>query len=560
MVLASMDSVRAWLAAAGLLACLSLLTGCRSPFGPGATEWTPAIDRLRTLEPVSLDDFAGADRQTVAQGLERLDDRVAGVAAATTVTETTGAVPLSLEDVRAASLAHNLELDVRRIDPELASQQIREARARFEAVFNGGVRWSRTDQAVALATEGAQSETFSVDAGISVPLRTGADVSLTLPIVENKTNNPFSLLNPATSADVRFQIRQPLLRGAGTFVNTYPLQVARLESDATAALTRLAATRVLAEADRAYWRLYAARRNLEVTVQQLDLAQEQEARARRQVAARVAADVEILRAQSGVAERVEAVIVAENALRRQRRDLKRIMNRPDLPQAGDAALEPATEPEPVGLDLDAERLVALALDRRMELLEFEIRLAIDRRTIELRRNERLPQLTLDYTYNINGLGRTFNDAFDQLPPRSFDDWSVGLTASVPIGNEAARSRYEQALLSRLQRVATREQRESTITGEVLDAADAVEQSWLRILAARREVQLAGRTLQAEERQFDVGVRTSTDVLDAASRLALARFREIQAITDYQISQVDLAFATGTVLGFTGIEWLTPDGS
>ncbi|MFK7958980.1 MAG: TolC family protein [Phycisphaerales bacterium] len=536
---------------------LSMLAGCRSPLGPGSSTWTPAMDRLRTIEPVQLESFVAGAPQSVAEGLARLDERVAGVASETagTSAETTGTMPLRLEDVRAASLAHNLELDVRRVDPELATQRIREARARFEAVFNGGVRWSRTDQAVALATEGAQSETLSFDVGVSAPLRSGADVSLTIPVVENKTNNPFSLLNPATSADVRFQIRQPLLRGAGTFVNTYDLQVARLESDVTATQTRLAATRVLAEADRAYWRHYAARRNLDVTVQQLELAREQEARARRRVAAQTAAEVEILRAQSGVAERVEAVIVAENALRRQRRDLKRIMNRPDLPQAGSATLEPATEPEPVGLELDADRLVELALDRRMELLEFEIRLAIDRKTIELRRNERLPQLTLDYTYNINGLGRSYNEAFDQLPPRSFDDWSVGLQASVPIGNEAARSRYEQALLSRLQRLATREQRVSAITGEVLDATDAVEQAWLRILAARREVQLAGRTLEAEERQFEVGLRTSTDVLDAASRLALASFREIQAITDYQVSQVDLAFATGTVLGFTGIEWM-----
>ena len=40
----------------------------------------------------------------------------------------------------------------------------------------------------------------------------------------------------------------------------------------------------------------------------------------------------------------------------------------------------------------------------------------------------------------------------------------------------------------------------------------------RILAARLESILAARTYEAEKRQFDVGLRTSTDVLDAASKL------------------------------------------
>ncbi|HMO26535.1 MAG TPA: TolC family protein, partial [Tepidisphaeraceae bacterium] len=51
-----------------------------------------------------------------------------------------------------------------------------------------------------------------------------------------------------------------------------------------------------------------------------------------------------------------------------------------------------------------------------------------------------------------------------------------------------------------------------------------------------------------------GLRTSTDVLDAQTRLADARSSEIGALADYQIAQVDLAYATGTLLGAAAIEW------
>ncbi len=48
--------------------------------------------------------------------------------------------------------------------------------------------------------------------------------------------------------------------------------------------------------------------------------------------------------------------------------------------------------------------------------------------------------------------------------------------------------------------------------------------------------------------------TSTDVLDAATRLAEAQLAEIQAVVDYQIAQVDLAAATGTLLGAAKVTW------
>ena len=66
-------------------------------------------------------------------------------------------------------------------------------------------------------------------------------------------------------------------------------------------------------------------------------------------------------------------------------------------------------------------------------------------------------------------------------------------------------------------------------------------------------------VDVETRQFDLGLRTSTDVLDAQTRLADARLSEIAAVTEYQIAQVDIAFATGTVLGASRVVW-EPTGS
>ena len=84
--------------------------------------------------------------------------------------------------------------------------------------------------------------------------------------------------------------------------------------------------------------------------------------------------------------------------------------------------------------------------------------------------------------------------------------------------------------------------------------DQIEATWQRVLANRQRTVLAARDLRAEGRQFELGLRTSTDVLDAQTRLGDAQSAEIRSLVDYQIAQVDLAYATGTLLGAARVEW------
>ena len=93
-----------------------------------------------------------------------------------------------------------------------------------------------------------------------------------------------------------------------------------------------------------------------------------------------------------------------------------------------------------------------------------------------------------------------------------------------------------------------------IEQEVFNSVDQIETNWQRILANQQRTLLAGRNLQAEQRQFELGLRTSTDVLEAQARLANAQLAEIQSLVDYEISQTDLAFATGTLLGAAHVQW------
>jgi outer membrane protein TolC len=522
---------------------------CSSPFQTVDADYgvRVGLERLRTIEPLDL------ERSVANPGADQMPEPGAVNAFAGMERKT-----LSLEECRALALQHNLDLRVALINPTTSELRLTEEEAAFEALFNAGYTRSETDQPTSSNLDGSQTRRDAYNLGVSIPLRSGGTVDFSLPFSRFQTDNIFSTLNPAYNSDFQISYSQPLLRNFGRRANTFGIRIASLESQISQALAKLEVIRTLAAVDRAYWDLYAAQKLLEVRRSQYELAVEQLQRAERRVRAGDAPEIEITRAQSGVADQLEAIILAETDVRRFLRNLKVILNAPGLSLEGAPYIEIGTDPDPVPYNLNAADLIAAAMNMRMELLELELRLAQDESTIEFRKNQQLPSFAFDYTYRYNGLGRSFDSSFDQLTDGDFADWTVGFSFQTPIGNEAAKSRTQQAIVSRLQRLSTRAARELSIRQEVVGALDQLEASWQRILAARQRVLLAARTLEAERNQFNVGLRTSTDVLDAATNLANAQSAEVRALADYQIAQTDLAFATGTLLGATKVQWAPID--
>jgi len=463
---------------------------------------------------------------------------------------------LNLEQCRALTLENNLDLKVQLISPAIAAERVDEEQAAFEAAFSTDLRFSKTDTPSATYLDeisGSKVDYFRTGLGVEVPLRTGGTVTFDLADSRIKTDAQ-TTFNPFFVSDFSASISHPLLRGAGNRANTHAIRIAEYERQVIDARTKLEVIRIISAVDRVYWRLYAARKELEVRKQQYDLAEALLEQARRFVAAGDKAQVEVIRTEAGLAQRLEAIIIAENSVRDRERELKRTLNKAGLEMQTPTVLVPATEPDPVRYELEKQRLVATAIDSRMEMLELELKIAEDISTIDYMHNQAMPLVTMDYTYNMNGLGESRNDSFDLLFDKKFEDHSVGLRLLVPLGNEAAKSRLLQAFYQRRQRLATRDNREALIEYEVLNAIDQLEANWQRILASRQSVILDGRLFEAEKRQFELGLGTSTDVLEAQTNFANSQSAEILALGEYQIALVDLAYATGTLLGAAKVQW------
>lgn len=522
--------------------CVVCLIACLAGCGTPTIEKDPRIEaltnRLGEIETVHLEDQSKSEPVSIEQATKKAIEEISEPNKARPTVE------LALEEVRAAALANNLDLKVELVDPSIAQRALDAERAKFESTFFLAARHHRAED----TDSSAASTSDSYESGIEVPLRAGGSVSVSVPTSDAESGG-----TGVSEAAVSVSFIQSLLKGGGTRVNTHSIRIANHQKHIIDAGTKLAAIHILANADIAYWRLFAAHRELEVRKEQYKLAQDQLHHACRKVASGSAPKIEVVRAEAGLAGRLEDVITAETELRDRERDLKRIMNRNDIPPNSPVTIVTTTEPNPLRLDLDENAMAEAAIANRMEMLGLELHLAIGEINIELARNATLPQVTFDYTYTTRTQSSTIGRAIGHFDDDSFFDHSMGLSATIPLGNDAAKTRLHRARLEQLRSLATREQLQQTIQQEVYEAVNELQQNWRRILAAVQGVDAAYQDYKVEQSQFQLGLRTSTDVLLAAARLADAQSRRVRAFVEYQIAQVNLARASGTLLGYGQIQ-------
>ncbi|MBK7406463.1 MAG: TolC family protein [Phycisphaerales bacterium] len=321
--------------AAGL-AGLAGLAGCANPLFPSDSDYAPTVslDRLRTIEPAGISRYASPKPAPPAPDPATARARFEGQER----------VELSIEECRASALEHNLELQVTLLNPAIAAERLAEQEGQFESVFTLGTTWAETDTPTSSTLDSAQQKFQRIEPGVRIPLRTGGTAEVTLPVTRNESNNSFSTLNPAYTSDLQFSLSQPLMRDAGRRASTYGIVIASYDRQVSEVQTKAEVIRQLAGVDRAYWRLYGARSALDVRLQQLDLAQAQLQRAQRRYNAGDVAEIEVLRAQAGVAEQLDGIISAQSGVLQQQRELKRIVNEPGLGVDSGSQLVTASPP------------------------------------------------------------------------------------------------------------------------------------------------------------------------------------------------------------------------
>jgi outer membrane protein TolC len=275
--------------------------------------------------------------------------------------------------------------------------------------------------------------------------------------------------------------------------------------------------------------------------------------------------LDIYRSEATVAQRRLQVIQAEYAVKPLEDQFRRAIGADLDSRAGALDLELVENSEVTG-DLVSEDIptaVETALSKRPELEAVRQQLANDDTSVYLAHNSLQPDLSLTGAYTSNGIGGNvidtstgapvvvarggLLDALGQVGGFGFPTYSVGLNLRLPIKNRQAESDLGSALISKRSDLYQLRKSQQAITLEVRNGVHQLEVSKLSLSAAADALDLAKKTLAAEQRKYELGAETIFFVLDAQSTVQQAEQSYLQAQIGYQLALAQLDHATGNLL-------------
>ncbi len=208
---------------------------------------------------------------------------------------------------------------------------------------------------------------------------------------------------------------------------------------------------------------------------------------------------------------------------------------PDMPLAG---------PNPA----NAEDWVQLAMNQNARLISSRLAADITRRNVSSEQGGHYPSLDLVVSRSSFDFESDFSSGGFTGPNNSDSkDTTVNLQLTVPLysgGATASRVRQAEylhrAARERLERTARQTERETR------DAYLGVNSEVARVQSLRQAVESAKTALQATEAGYEVGTRTSVDVLEARRRLFEAQTNYARSRYDYLLNVLRLRLAAGTL--------------
>ena len=389
---------------------------------------------------------------------------------------------------------------------------------------------------------------------------------------------PFQALGSSYNSSLRAQITQPLLSGFGFLPNTRFIKISKNNREISDVAFRLQVITSVNQIQNIYWDLVSAYENVKVQQEALAVAQKTLSDNKKQVEIGTLAPIEVVRAQSGVATAEQSLIVAQTTLQLQELLTKNALSRTLIdPTLADAEVIPTDTmavPDKEAV-VPTEDLVNEALAHRPELAESRIDLT--NRDINTRsaKNALLPTLNMFAYYQGSGLGGTINpnyacitgsfscsnsilpatgygSALDQLVNSTAPDKGIGLQLTIPIRNRTAQANQIRSELEYRQAQMLYQQQENLVRIQVRNAQFSVQQNRAAVDAARAAVELAKQSLDAEQKKYALGASTTTLVLQQQSALTQAESNEVNAMSNYEKSRVELDRSVGATLDRLGI--------
>lgn len=468
---------------------------------------------------------------------------------------------LSVDDAVQLALEHNLNLQVQRLDPQLQDLAVAQVRTGWTPTFNSTISNRSSTSPITNVFAGASNQltndNFAANFGLSQLLPWGGNYNFSWTNSRGKSNSAYDSPNPFLQSSISALYTQPLLRNFTIDGTRQQLLISQKNREMTDVQLRQAVHTTTRAVKNAYWDLAFAVGNLKVQQQSLDIARQSLADNKSRVNIGTMAPIDIIEAQAEVARNEESVIVAEAQLTRAEDALRQLILDPKTPEFWATRFELTEEPLFRAQVVDIDGAVANALAKRTDLEQQ--RKSIEASDINIRyfRNQLLPDVNLQAGYGLTGQGGTVYDFTNDWPPvlksssrtpyssvlskmlgNDYHNWSLAVTVGYPIGRSSAEAGLARARVSYAQSQLQLRNAELQVTAQVREVARQLNTNRKRVDATRASRELAEKKLEAEQKKFAAGMSINFQVIQAQRDLAAARNAELQALLDYNRSQVD----------------------
>ncbi|HKM81799.1 MAG TPA: TolC family protein [Candidatus Acidoferrum sp.] len=535
-----------------------------------------------------------------------------------------GKLHLSLQDAIALALENSMDIVVTRYNPWIADVSLLKTRAGgYSYGTPGSISYGSTANLPSLLYDPTVSQTIQV-ADVVTPINnpftsgigtTSSGVfglashsaiyntqyqqyftpgtSLTVAWDNTRSSsNADNFFNPYVQSSIAVTISQPLLAGAGRFVNRRNIIIAENNRKIADLAFAQQAITTTTNTITAYWELVYAREYVKVTQQAVTVAEKLYSDNKKQLDIGTMAPLDVTRAESELATDHQNLIVAQTIQLQDELVLKNYISKDPL--ASDlinVEIIPTDKPEsPSSIQTSSfEDAVKEAYAKRPDLQEQYYNLKNADVDVRATKNALLPTATLSAYYEsqglagnsfitaaptviagpqiVNGLGvavaglyipetvapiigvskNGFATEQSQLFHNDYPTYAAQLTLTLPLRNRAAQADNVHAQLVKRQMEAQTQQIKNNALLDVRNTTIAVEQGRAQVQAASKARELQQQTFDAERKKYELGASTVYNVILTQRDLITAQGTELRALANLSEAKANYERALGRTL-------------
>ncbi len=375
----------------------------------------------------------------------------------------------------------------------------------------------------------------------------------------------FQALRSVWQTALEAEIRQPLLRGRGAFVNRMPVVISRIGTDQEIANLEAQLQNMVTNIEIRYWDLYCAYRNLEAAKWGRDSALETYRTLKNKVELQATEQQTESRAREqyfffrAEVERAWAELCDAES------NLRWLLG---IASTDGRLIRPIDEPLKAPVQFDYAQALDEALSCRPELRQERWEIKKRQLALAYSKNSLLPTVNAVGMYRWLGLGDQLisNDeptpafpdansgAWNELLGGDFQEFRLGIEAGVPVGFRRELANVKNAQLKLAREMARAEDMELDVTRELQHALRALDTNYqLAQTNFNRWISTTLEVKSAKER-FEAGIITLDVYLDAQRRRAQAEIAYHQSLCEFNKVISLIHRRKGSSLEYCGVQF------